>query len=122
MQSPYAEPLSLLMAGDVADEGLPDDCGPLAHTCTSAVSLGYHGYIKIANTTASGVLAHSTGCGTDDGGNRFENRGSVHKNDHKNDNIITRTTLHDKRSGRDGYETHGRTAGRFVVARQNHVG
>jgi len=46
MQSPYAEPLSLLMAGDVADVGLPDDCGPVAHTCTSAVSLGYHGYIK----------------------------------------------------------------------------
>lgn len=46
MQSPYAEPLSLLIAGDVADVGLPDDCGPVAHTCTSAVSLGYHGYIK----------------------------------------------------------------------------
>lgn len=46
MQSPYAEPLSLLMAGDVADCGLPDDCGPVAHTCTSAESLGYHGYIK----------------------------------------------------------------------------
>lgn len=53
MQSPYAEPFSLLMAGDVADDGLPDDCGPLAHTCTSAVlSLGYHGYIK--NRTDSG--------------------------------------------------------------------
>lgn len=55
MQSPYAEPLSLLMAGDVADVGLPDDCGPVAHTCTSAVSLGYHGYIKQTTRPAHGA-------------------------------------------------------------------
>jgi len=55
MQSPYAEPLSLLTAGDVADVGLPDDCGPVAHTCTSAVSLGYHGYIKQTTRPADGA-------------------------------------------------------------------
>jgi len=94
MQSPYAEPLSLLMAGDVADVGLPDDCGPLAHTCTSAVSLGYHGYIK---TNDSYPVGRWSSARRGPGRNAFWKRDATGTRNTQNGRRTRRKTKNEKR-------------------------